>query len=315
MLPRTTSPRPVHLPRFAGFAVSASLTVWETEMMEDVRVRFLDEIRFSRSGATRHMWSTEMRKSPLFFGAIRLVAGIGLALVASACQEQQRPVPTAPSPSATSNAFAPSTSVNAFAVSGVVYEATPGGLRPLAGVGIDASPDYQSHTPQAASTADGRYEVTTRATSSGIVKVVGERTGYSQPCRVTVSSAANTVQDLYLVSNEMLATAGVPVSMPVVQQVLSGVVFERTPDGDRPVAGAGVTGDFSGGMGWGPSASTVSDAQGRYLLCGISQSELGLSLYVAKPGFHPVYVSVDRRAGGSIDLNRGGTFDVELKRE
>jgi len=239
--------------------------------------------------------------------AIRFVVAMCLALVASACDEDTRSQLTAPSSSTV-------TTSGASTVSGVVYEATAGGLRPLAGVGIDASPDYQSHSPRTTSTADGRYELPASVLAAGN-KIVGERTGYRQPCRVAVSSTSSTVQDLYLVSNEVLATTGVPASMPVAQQIVSGVVSERTSVGNRPIAGAIVTGDFSAGLGWGPSASTVTDAQGRYLLCGIGPSELGLYLYVAKSGFQFTYVPVDVRAGGSVDPNRGGTFDVELKRE
>ena len=241
-------------------------------------------------------------------GTSALVAMCAAVLAGCNSDPNERaPIPTAPSP--------PFMGRYAVSVSGVVFEATTSGLRVLAGVGIDIGPEYSSQLPHVMSTADGRYEVMTES-SSPILKVVGAKTGYSQPCRVTVPSGGN-VRNLYLVSNETLATTGVPVSMPLVPQTVSGVVLERTITGDRPIAGASVTADFSNRDGWGPSASTVSDAQGRYLLCGIGPPEPGLTvnLFVAKPGFQSMFVSVDPPAGGSIDLNRGGTLDVELRRE
>jgi hypothetical protein len=59
------------------------------------------------------------------------------------------------------------------------------------------------------------------------------------------------------------------VRVPVIQPTLSGTVFERTAQGVRPVPDIKLTGDFSAGLGWGPSATTVTDANGRYLLCGV----------------------------------------------
>jgi len=253
-----------------------------------------------------------MLTTPTCDAATRFLAGVGLAVLVSAC-EQSRPLPPT-SPSGTT--VPPATNGGPFIASGIVYEVTAGGLHPLAGVGIDASADYQSFLPQVASDADGRYEVRLGAvrSESVILKLVGVKTGYSQPCRVPITPTANVVRDLYLVSDATLSSTGVPASMPIAPQTLSGVVFERTPAGDRPVAGASVTGDFSSGLGWGPSAQTRSDAEGHYFLCGISQSELGLSLYVTKPGYQAAWVVVDRRGGGSIDLNLGGNLDVELKR-
>jgi hypothetical protein len=221
-------------------------------------------------------------------------------VLAVACDGPTRPTPIPPQPSPP-----PITNpTREFTLSGTVFEATASGLTPLVGVGIDVSPDYQSHSPRIFSDAEGRYQV---SVTSQTVKLVGEKEGYGQPCRVTIAPQADSVVNLYLVSNATLSTTGVPGSMPVLQPTLSGIVYERTPDGNRPLPGASVIGDFSGGLGWGPSARTVSDATGRYLLCGVADSVLGLYLYVQKPGFQRAYLPAD--------CCTGRTFDVELTRE
>ena len=107
--------------------------------------------------------------------------------------------------------------------------------------------------------------------------VIATKAGYSQPCRAPVASATNGVLDIYLVSDEILSTTGVPSSMPILQPTLSGLVFERTPEGARPIPAAFVIGDFTGGFGWAPSATTRSDATGRYMLCGVNGT-VGLGL-------------------------------------
>ncbi len=116
--------------------------------------------------------------------------------------------------------------------------------------------------------------------------------------------------DVYVVSTALLSTTGVPASMPVVQPTLSGLVFERTPEGIRPIAGATVVGDFSGGNGWGPSATTISDGAGRYLLCGVTDAGLGLFLWVAQAGYREASTPVDSHL-----LRGSGTFDVQLTRQ
>jgi hypothetical protein len=130
---------------------------------------------------------------------------------------------------------------------------------------------------------------------------------YSQPCRVPVHDARAN-HDVYLVSNHLLATTGVPSSMPIVPPVLTGRVFERTSDGARSIAGASITLDFTGGMGWAPSATTMTDAAGRYVLCNVVDiTGLGVSALISKTGYREVLVGVA--------VQPGGIFDVELQRQ
>ena len=142
---------------------------------------------------------------------------------------------------------------------------------------------------------------------SGPLKLIAEKPGYSQPCRVPIADT-NVDQDVYLVSNDTLSIIGVPSSMPIAQPTLTGLVFELTPQGIEPIAGAHVVLDFTGGMGWAPSATTNTDAAGRYLLCNVVDIICGSGWYalVSKPGYGELYVPVPRASTGS--------FDVELRR-
>ena len=55
-------------------------------------------------------------------------------------------------------------------------------------------------------------------------------------------------------------------------------MFERTTSGLRPVSGAKVYMDFSAGFGIAPSANTVTDSAGRYLLCNVQDVGWGLTV-------------------------------------
>jgi hypothetical protein len=178
------------------------------------------------------------------------------------------------------------------------------GREPLAGAGIDVSVEYQSWPPSTFSDANGRFSFDAMAGLK--LKIVATKPGFSQPCRVPVDPGTLD-HEVYLVSDATLSTTGVPATMPLRDPVLRGRVVEQTAEGPRPIAGAAVVGDFTGGMGWAPSATTKTDADGRYLLCNtdVTASGLGLMLWVTKSGYGDAFVEVPT---GQIDL------DIELKR-
>jgi hypothetical protein len=231
-----------------------------------------------------------------------ILPAILLVLAASACDRHPPGNPTAP----TLVTVRTVPTVPAVPrLSGTVYEAAADGVRPLAGVGIDASAEYQSFPPTTFTDEKGHYELP--LDTGRDLKIIAGKGGYSQPCRAAVATATNGVLDIFLVSNALLATSGVPSSMPVVQPTLSGLVFERTADGSRPIPGAGVIGDFSGGMGWAPSATTLADATGHYMLCGVADVGWGFAVSAGSQGYVPVFDFIDVKATKS--------FDIELKRQ
>ena len=87
--------------------------------------------------------------------------------------------------------------------------------------------------------------------------------------------------DVFLVPESVLRDVGLPASFPVAQPTLSGTVFEATNNGKKPVAGAQIVADYSGGLGWGPAATTITDGAGRYMLCGLQPARLGIAIYVS----------------------------------
>jgi hypothetical protein len=217
-----------------------------------------------------------------------LFVAVVVALV-SACNSPSSPsvVPPATQP------------VAQVVISGTVWESTITGRQPLPGVGIDVSPEFQSWPPTTTTDAQGRFHLTP---IHGTGKVRAELTGYSQPCRVPIT--AFTGIDVYMVSNALLATAGIPSSLPIRPPTLTGLVFEQTPQGRRPIAGATVIGDFTGGDGWAPSATTQSDATGRYLLCDVQPVYLSFAVDASAPGYAEKEIQ--------INIPAITTFDIEL---
>jgi len=229
---------------------------------------------------------------------ILLLASLGL--ISAACADAPSPSPQAPSPVPPVETPAPS-----ITLSGIVYENTANGVRPFASVPLDISSEIQSHTPRVASDDAGRYRLS--GLSESAVKVAAEISGYSQPCRAAVILKGDAVLDVHLVSNATLEREGVPSSLRMVDTVVSGRVVEGTPQGIQPVAGVKVTMDFSGGFGWAPSANTVTDQAGRFLLCNVADVGLGLELVAGKGGYALALVPVN--------LTTSKHYDIELVRQ
>jgi hypothetical protein len=88
----------------------------------------------------------------------------------------------------------------------------------------------------------------------------------------TVLRDTDTTYDVHGVSVDTLTSRGMPPSMPVSGTILSGRVFERTPEIVRLLAGAAVTTDMTGGWGYDPNNPfTVTDPDGR-ICCAISRT-------------------------------------------
>lgn len=226
---------------------------------------------------------------PLAFGIVVILTGLG-------CGE------SAQSPIAPSEVRAePPVSPVLSTLDGIVYDVSVDSRRPLASVGLDISVEYQSWPPSTFTDSEGRF--TARNVGPGL-KIAATKTGYSQPCRVPVRTQTKP-HEVYLVADEVLSTTGIPPAMPVTGPVLTGRVFERTAAGELPVSGAFMTLDFTGGMGWAPSATTVSDATGHYLLCNVEDStRFGFAVLVRKDGYGDIFTGVARLSAFDIELRR-----------
>src|SRR5205807_9221460 len=102
----------------------------------------------------------------------------------------------------------------------------------------------------------------------------------------TLQPSREATLDLRIVSKAALSAD--PSSVPpqaAGYRIITGVLFENSPEGRRPLPGAFVDvepiGDF-------PAAITYSDPQGRYLLCGIpddSPAALGASVNINRVAY------------------------------
>jgi hypothetical protein len=145
------------------------------------------------------------------------------------------------------------------------------------------------------SDAMGRYSLS--GVPAGAISIApAEESGYYAPCPAgwdVVSS--DRVFDVHVVSATLLSTTGAPADMPQLGSIwVSGVVFERTPEGTQPMAGATVNLE---GDGSDPriGSTTLTDVAGRYLVCppipSTGTDQYG-SLRVSREGYRPASRSV-----------------------
>ena len=108
--------------------------------------------------------------------------------------------------------------------------------------------------------SDGRYLASARGNTTILLPLAG--VGYHAPCsgRNAISSLdPDRVADFHVVSDSVLSTTGMPASLRTTVPYVNGrVIDSRT---GQPVAGASIT--FTEYL----SGGTLTDAQGRFLLC------------------------------------------------
>jgi hypothetical protein len=194
----------------------------------------------------------------------------------------------------------PTSAPSGFTISGTVYEATATGTRPLAGFPLDISVESQSHPPQTTTDAQGRYSVT--RSGPGPYTVKNAQSGYSQPCVARTATQTDTVLNVYVVGETVLRETGLPASFPVANPTVSGVVFEQIENVNRAVPNPRITADYSGGLGWGPAATTIGDAGGRYVLCGV------------EPAWITILASDGKRLGSAVLEPGMASVDIEMPR-
>jgi len=191
-------------------------------------------------------------------------------------------------------------------VTGVVYESVGGARRPLADVPVD----IHVFTPKGGyslwyvlghpivTDANGRFV----ATDLGDVVLVlySVKPGYVQPTATTVTVRSDTVIDIELVTQAAVTSSPSPGDGPAV----SGIVYEVTGDGRRPIPGARVS------LEWQPdvvTATTITDANGRYRLARIPTGPVGVYAQL------PAHLLADVAATvtvTTVDL----VLDLEIKR-
>jgi hypothetical protein len=157
-----------------------------------------------------------------------------------------------------------------------VFEVTNDGIHPLGGAQIMAATIWGLRS--ANSDHAGHYEITGlhdlggRGEREPLQSLFALKEGYSQPCRPTISEwLAGRADELniHLVHDDILATSGMPPRYPTDGLIVEGRAI--TADGRRTaLAGVRIEVNFMGYF-RPPSAWTVSDASGRFALCGLAQ--------------------------------------------
>jgi hypothetical protein len=148
--------------------------------------------------------------------------------------------------------------------------------------------------------ADGRFEFQVAKNSTWVSLFAGP---YYQPCAVGFSPKGTSTADVSLVVDPQQLGAHLPPALMARTPTLSGMVYEQTPNGKRPIAGALVGLDGFGGDGV-VIADTLTDADGRYMFCGVPQREK-TTLFVEVGGFEDRSFYFEEFEGRT-------TFDIEM---
>ena len=170
-----------------------------------------------------------------------------------------------------------------YTISGVVYDNTPSGRRPVSGVFLAV---HSAGFSVAVSDSLGRYT----APVWGDVVVIGPAagSGFMDPCPSGtdwVGQNPNRSFDVDLVAADLLSTSGLPDSYRGIWLEVSGTVTETVAGKAQPVSGALVALGDDGTLSY---STTLTDSSGHYLVCtappGVGTDQTAL-LTVTKTGF------------------------------
>jgi hypothetical protein len=230
----------------------------------------------------------------------RLVGMTVLAVFLAACGNHVAvPPPTAPMAIPTTDAPAGRTSVE-----GTVSEHTANGSKAIEGARIVPWFELGSSGRRLAAvwTDSGGYYRITDAQPGGFLVLYAERAGYRQPCGATVRLGGEPVRlDIEIVSDEALSRDATLPDLMGGTPTLSGVVFESTPGGRRPVADADVFFEWSMDL---VTAMSRSDANGRYRMCRLPTGRVDVT--AVKPGY--------ATSGQLVQFEGDTVLDFELSR-
>jgi hypothetical protein len=130
----------------------------------------------------------------------------------------------------------------------------------------------------------GRFDLAVRHGARVRLYAGGDRgSEIYQPCAVSLTANGNITRDVRVVNDYRVIGAAVPPVFLEETRTLSGVVYETVPGGGRrplPFATVSVGGfrEFDQELGW-PIANTRTDADGRYVICGL-EAETSAKVYV-----------------------------------
>jgi hypothetical protein len=195
-------------------------------------------------------------------------------------------------------------------ITGTITELGPQGQQPVAGARIDIylySSQRSGHWMTDVTEADGRYELWGVFNGAIAVLYAGKGNGeYVQPCVHEVTVTSDISLDIEIVPRSAGGAAAIAAARPGPGTFLRGVVYGQLPDGTReplPDAVVYLDGDMN------PlAATTITDADGRYVLCGIPRGRHEFAA-TADGGY-----DISKNPVLSIDVAGDMTLDVDLRR-
>lgn len=194
-------------------------------------------------------------------------------------------------------------------ITGTITELGPEGQRPVASARVSVylyASNRSGHWMTDVTEADGRYELWGIFPDAVAVLYATTADGrYVQPCVHQVRVTGDVSVDIEIVPRSAGGAAANAAARRGTGPFLTGVVFGQGLDGTRaPIPGAMVwiDGDMQ------PlAATTITDADGRYGLCGVPRGRHEFA--VTAPGY-----DMSRNPGRMIEVAGDMTLDVELKR-
>ena len=201
--------------------------------------------------------------------------------------------------------------VSSVTVAGTVWLHDTGGVKPYANVQVIAYVETGhsgQFTAPISSGPDGRYSFT--VPTGALVRVYTGSLPSYQPCVTAIAATGNTNLDVHIVDPAQLG-AHLPSELLNDTPTLSGTVFETTALGRQPVPDVRVQLDMFRGLG-DVSAQTLTDSDGRYVLCGLGGAATGFFdwppyVYALKSGYKSADV-------GTVQVNGNTIRDIELQR-
>ena len=133
------------------------------------------------------------------------------------------------------------------------------------------------------------------------VTLLAVKDGFVQPCAVTADVANDRVVNVEMIATSRFDGSTSPRPVAAIGPIVNAFVFESTPEGRQPVAGASVwvENGFEVGL-----ATTRSDRGGRIFLCNLPTDAF---LYITKAGFTDV-------SKGPVDVSGAGTLEIGMTR-
>jgi len=231
-----------------------------------------------------------------------IILPVYVVAAAVACdQSPTRSRPEAPTPLPSSTQMA--------SVSGTAFIHDEQGVRPYADASLFSwleEPTRGGPAGQVFTDSAGNY-VFRAPVGSRFRIFFGWTSPAYQPCAVTLAVTGDVRRDVAGVIDERQLGAGLPLQLRSQSPTLSGVVFDATSQEVRTLGGVRIDVDGTGSGGDVLTASTLTDSDGRFVVCGL-ELDTATGISASKPGY--------RTVGKWVSLTGDATaLDIELQRQ